>query len=79
MAANAAGKLVKAGLLPMLVPHLWDTSSILSQHSLPGRFLYILLGYQEHPNGMQGIFYVVTILTIFYFVRRGFAPRQQPA
>jgi high-affinity iron transporter len=79
MAANAAGKLVKAGLLPILTNSLWDTSSILPQHSIVGRFFYILFGYQEHPNGMQGIFYIVTILTIFYFIRRGNAPRPQTA
>lgn len=78
MGANAAGKLVKAGLLPMLVPTLWDTSGILPQHSLLGRFFYILLGYQEHPNGMQGIFYLAIILTIFYFIRRGQQTRPQP-
>ena len=71
MAANAAGKLVKAGLLPILTPAVWDTSSILPQHSLFGRFLYILLGYQEHPSGMQCLFYAATILVIFYFIRRG--------
>lgn len=71
MAANAAGKLVKAGALPSLVSSLWDTSSILPQHSIPGRFLYILFGYQEHPNGMQCLFYAATILVIFYFIRRG--------
>ena len=71
MAANAAGKLVKAHALPTLVSSLWDTSTLLPQHSLPGRFLYILFGYQEHPNGMQAIFYLLTIATIVYFVRRG--------
>jgi high-affinity iron transporter len=71
MAANAAGKLVKAGLLPVITSTLWDTSGILPQHSILGRFFYILLGYQEHPNGMQGIFYAITILTIFYFIRSG--------
>lgn len=79
MAANAAGKLVKAGLLPILTSTLWDTSNILSQRSIVGRFFYILFGYQDHPNGMQGLFYIATILTIFYFIRRGAQARTQTA
>ena len=79
MAANAAGKLVKTGLLPIITSSLWDTSNVLPQHSIIGRFFYILLGYQEHPNGMQGVFYIVTILTISYFIRRGSQPRLQAA
>ncbi|HTM63512.1 MAG TPA: FTR1 family protein [Gammaproteobacteria bacterium] len=71
MAANAGGKLVKAGLLPILTPSLWDTSSLLSQRSIIGRFFHILFGYQDNPNGMQGLFYIATILMIFYFIRRG--------
>ncbi len=69
MAANAAGKLVKAGLLPIIINTLWDTSSLLSQKSIIGRFLYILVGYQDHPNGMQALFYIGTIAVI-YFVSR---------
>jgi len=69
MAANAAGKLVHAGILPALVDSLWNTSAILSQHSILGRFLFILIGYQDHPNGMQGIFYFITLAIIFITAR----------
>lgn len=65
MAANAAGKLVNAGLLPALIPSVWDTSAVLSQHSIFGKFLFILIGYQDHPNGMQLLFYIATLLIIF--------------
>ena len=70
MAANAAGKLVKTGLLPTLVNSLWNTSAILPQHSVLGRFLFILVGYQENPNGMQALFYVATLAIIFYAGKR---------
>jgi len=70
MAANAAGKLVRAGLLPSLVNSLWDTSSFLPQHSIVGRFFYILIGYQENPNGMQALFYVLTVVVIYIAVKR---------
>lgn len=65
MAANAAGKLVHAGFLPSLTSSLWNTSSLLPQHSILGRFLFILIGYQENPDGMQGLFYLLTLAIIF--------------
>lgn len=65
MAANAAGKLVKAGLLPIINDSLWNTSAILPQHSMIGRFMPILFGYQENPNGMQALFYIATIGVIY--------------
>jgi len=64
MAAKAAGHLVAANILPALLNPLWDTSAVLSQHSLIGRFLSILVGYQDHPAGIQVLFYVVTLALI---------------
>lgn len=73
MAANAAGKLVHAGLLPSLINSLWNTSSLLPQHSIFGRFLFILIGYQDNPNGMQGVFYLLTLTIIFIIAKRNAA------
>jgi len=70
IAANAAGKLVKSGLLPSLMDSVWNTSMYLPQHSILGRFFYILIGYQENPNGMQVLFYLVTLATIFILARQ---------
>lgn len=65
MAANAAGKLVQAGFLPALIDSVWNTSAILPQKQLLGKFLFILIGYQENPNGMQVVFYLLTMLLIW--------------
>jgi high-affinity iron transporter len=70
MAANAAGKLVHAGLLPPLINSLWNTSAVLPQHGWMGTFLYILVGYQENPNGMQALFYTLTLLTILIVAQK---------
>ena len=64
LAANAAGYLSQAGLLPMLTPEVWDTSAILSQDGALGQLLHILIGYNDRPSGIQIIFYVVTLVTI---------------
>jgi len=69
LAANAAGYLNQAGLLPVLSPQVWDSSNLLSQHSLFGQTLHVLVGYQDRPTGIGLIFYVVTILTIAALMR----------
>lgn len=69
MAAQAAGFLVQANLLPSLVPTLWDTSDILSQKSVLGRVLQTLVGYVDHPSGIQALFYLSTLIVIGALMR----------
>ncbi len=69
LAAQAAGFLNQAGLLPALGTGLWDTSNVLSQHSLVGRLLHILVGYIARPSGIELVFYVGTLVTIFALTR----------
>jgi high-affinity iron transporter len=69
LSASAAGFLVQAGLLPSLVNQVWDTSSILSVGSLAGRMLHVLVGYNDRPTGVEVLFYVVTLVTIFALMR----------
>jgi high-affinity iron transporter len=79
LAASAVQQLSNAGLVNVLDTSLWDTSSILSEGSWPGRVLHVLIGYMDRPTGMQFIAYVVTAGTIFVlgFVRR--SPANRPA
>ena len=69
MAAQAAGFLTQADLLPPLVQSMWDTSSILAQNSIMGRVLQTLVGYVDHPNGMQVLFYAATLIGIAVLMR----------
>lgn len=69
LAANAAGYLSQAGLLPTLMPEVWDTANILSQDSTIGQLLHILVGYNDRPSGMQIVFYVVTLVTVLALMR----------
>lgn len=68
-AAQAAGFLNQAGLLPTLGNGVWNTSSILSQNSLIGQLLHILIGYIARPSGIEIVFYVGTFLTILLLMR----------
>ena len=70
MAALGAGFLLQAGLLPSVGGALWDSSSLLSETSIPGRVLHTLVGYIAQPDGMQLIFYAATIAVIALLMRR---------
>ena len=64
MVSQAAGYLTAAGKLPELISTVWDTSRFLSQDSLLGRFLQVLLGYTERPSGVQILSYAVTLIAL---------------
>lgn len=64
MAAQGAHYLVQAGLLPPLGTALWDTSWILSEHSVFGQILHTLVGYIARPDGIQVLFYFLTLTLI---------------
>lgn len=61
LAAEAAGILTSSGVIELYADQLWDTSWIISDSSITGKFLNIIVGYDSRPNGMQLIFYFATI------------------
>jgi high-affinity iron transporter len=69
LAANAAGYLNQAGLLPALAAEVWDTSGILSQNGVIGQLLHILVGYNDRPSGIQLTFYIATLVAIIGAMR----------
>jgi len=69
MAAQAAGFLTQADLLPPLVQSMWDTSGVVAQNSVFGRVLQTLVGYADHPSGIQVLFYIATLGSIAAFMR----------
>ncbi len=64
MAAQAAGFLIQADLLPALGARVWDTSAILDQKGLVGRALHALVGYTDRPAGMQVLVYGGVLLAL---------------
>jgi high-affinity iron transporter len=64
MASQAAAFLLQADLLPPLGSSLWDTTFLLSEHSLAGRVLHTLIGYTAQPAGIQMLFYLATLTLI---------------
>jgi len=69
MASQAAHFLIQADLLPGLTTPLWDTSKILPESGLPGMLLKGLIGYDSRPAGMQIVFYLTALITIYTGMR----------
>ena len=65
MASQAAGFLVQADLLPSLGDAVWDTSAVLTEDSVLGKALHTLIGYVSRPDGVQIVFYLGVLLSIW--------------
>lgn len=78
MAAQGAAFLVQADVLPPLGDGVWDTSWLLTEHSIPGQVLHALVGYVARPTGIQIVFYAATLLIIGGLMRWGGDDRQRP-
>ncbi len=79
LASEAAGKLVQADALPTLVDTLWDSSWLLSDDSLLGKTLHVLVGYTAQPSGIQMAFYAATVLLLLFGMRLSRLPARAPA
>ena len=69
MAAQAIRFLQAAGVVTALQTRLWDTSWLLSDQSIAGRMLHVLIGYTAKPTGLQLLAYLATLATIAILMR----------
>lgn len=64
LSSSAARFLLQADWLPAWGEQLWNTSWLLSNGSLAGKTLGILVGYDASPAGIQLLFYAVTLSSL---------------
>lgn len=69
LAAQGAGFLNQIGALPALGTGLWNSSAILSQGSILGQMLHVLVGYVARPSGIQVLFYASTLIVVYVSMR----------
>jgi high-affinity iron transporter len=69
LASQGAAFLVQADLLPPLGSDIWDSSRFLSEASIPGKVLHVLVGYVARPDGIQIIFWLATLAVIAFLTR----------
>lgn len=61
LASQAVSYLVQADLIPAFGYAIWDSSFLISEQSIAGHVLHILVGYVDHPMGIQLLTYALTI------------------
>lgn len=64
LSVELASNLQAANIITVLQDPLWNSSHILSQNSVLGKSLHVLVGYTAKPNGLQLLFYVVTFTVL---------------
>jgi high-affinity iron transporter len=65
MAAKGIAYLAMIGMVPEFGSMLWDSSHILSDSSIGGESLGVLVGYTARPSGIQLVIYLATLAIIF--------------
>ncbi|MEZ9926334.1 FTR1 family protein [Vibrio breoganii] len=66
MAANAVAKLSSIGLVPSLIPQVWNTTPYFDHHTnWLALVMHVVFGYTEKPSLMQLIVYTSTLVVIF--------------
>ena len=80
LASQAVSYLVQADIVPAMGYAVWDSSFLLSESSMVGRVLHILIGYVDKPMGIQVLAYLLTVGVLVsamsYLDRRDQPPRK---
>jgi len=63
MMAQATQFLIQADWLPA-TQMAWDTSAIVSEHSLTGQLLYALMAYEATPSMLQVVIYLLSLIVM---------------
>ncbi len=74
LAAQAAGALQQGGLVAVLTQRVWNSSALLSQESIPGKMLHVLIGYSDRPSALQLLAYIATLAVLLTLGRLAAAP-----
>ena len=69
LSAEAARILSSIGVINFLPDVIWNTNNIISDSSLGGKLLKVLIGYSSRPSGAEAIFYLGTILIIIILTK----------
>jgi len=65
LAAKGVYYLAMVGIVPEFGYQLWDSSAFISNESILGESLGVLLGYNATPSGIELIVYVATLALIY--------------
>ena len=69
MAAQAVFFLQQAQIVTVGEEALWDSSGVIANSSIAGKVLHTLVGYTDHPTGLQLAVYAATLAVIYGLMR----------
>jgi high-affinity iron transporter len=78
MAAQSVQFLNNAGLVVALDQTVWDSSWLLSEGSIVGKLMHILIGYTERPTEMQLLVYAAVLVAMYILMRIARPPPRTP-
>lgn len=64
MASQAVQNLVVIGVLPPLIDPIWNSSGWLPESGFLGEVLHVMIGYSDHPSGMQILIFLLSLVVI---------------
>ena len=64
LAAHGVHELQEAGVLPVIIEHVWDINSILDENSMVGNVLKTLFGYNGNPSLLETVSYAAYYLMV---------------
>jgi len=67
---GGANRLIALGILPPIVPQLWNTSWMVRDDSLLGSLLAALIGYRSRPSLLEVLFFVSYFPPMLWCLRR---------
>ena len=77
LVAHGIHELQEAGVIPIVVEHVWNLNPVLDETSTAGLFLKALFGYNGNPSLLEVLGYAVYLITAGAFVLRG-VPKPSP-
>ena len=69
LASTGARFLVQANWLPALDSQVWNSDWLLTNGSVIGQALHILVGYDAHPSGIQMVFWLAVVVALVIGMR----------
>jgi high-affinity iron transporter len=75
--ADAVENLQQLGWLPVVGPHLWNTTRVLSENSSIGDVFHTFFGYADRPTAVQlAVYLAYLVVAVGFFLRGRRGPRK---
>jgi high-affinity iron transporter len=74
--AHCIHEFQEAGIIPIVVEHVWDVNDVIPEKSTVGRFLTAVVGYNGNPSLIEVVAYVVFLVSVLLAYIRAIGTRK---